>query len=284
MVGETLRLVAAKARPAKTAEAAPPCTMEPMPSTPFGEVDEFVSQIVQYLMLDGTGPAVWVLHAASRVELRMSDSDGGYSRTPWGIILGLPGRLYVGLNDAQRTTVGKTITEAAGRVVRAPDDYVSYTTIEVDIAPKPDWRSDAIAWLRGEGVNNQGRVRTDNMPNRQEDGLLFRSEPEIHLYKALKAAGVTFAPLPVYLHGGSNYQRIEPDFVVFQVGRLMLIEVDGDTYHHETPAEADRRTRMFEDEGAFVRHVKATECDSPDKAAGTTRTLLASFERWRGSR
>ena len=44
---------------------------------------------------------------------------------------------------------------------------------------REDWRNDQIAWLRGEGINNQGRVRSDNVASRQEDGLLFLSMPEI---------------------------------------------------------------------------------------------------------
>jgi hypothetical protein len=256
-----------------------------MSSPPFGETEAFVSQIVQYLMLNGSGPAVAVLAAASRVWMEEGDTDFG--QTAWGLGIGLPGPLYVRWTDDERSKVADVIAGAANRVRQRGADHVSHAWIDVDIAPRTDWRADAMTWLFGEGVNNQGRVRSDNMPTRQEDGLLFRSLPEIHIYKALKTAGVTFAPLPVYLHGGrgaGNYQRIEPDFVVFQEGRVMLVEVDGDTFHHETPAEADRRTKMFEDEGAFVRHVKATECDSPDKAATTVRELLASFERWRRAR
>jgi len=37
------------------------------------------------------------------------------------------------------------------------------------------------------------------------DGLLFRSQPEINLYRAFKALGITFAPLPVFIRGGETY-------------------------------------------------------------------------------
>jgi hypothetical protein len=89
--------------------------------------------------------------------------------------------------------------------------------VPADEAPS-DWRKQTLAWLRGEGVTNQGRVRSDNIAARQYDGLLFRSDQEINLYRAFKALGVTFAPLPVFVRGGNEYRRIEPDFIVVKGG------------------------------------------------------------------
>lgn len=77
------------------------------------------------------------------------------------------------------------------------------------------------------------------------DGLLFRSEPEIHLYRALKAIGLFFAPLPVFRRGGESYRRIEPDFVLFKNGVHFLVVMDGDAIHLESPAEAHARTTMM---------------------------------------
>ena len=91
------------------------------------------------------------------------------------------------------------------------------------------WQNKAKAWLAGQGVSNQGRVRSDNIASRSFDGLLFRYQPEIDLYQALKAIGVSFAPLPVFIRGGKTYRRIEPDFVILKSGLVMAVEVDGDT-------------------------------------------------------
>ena len=44
--------------------------------------------------------------------------------------------------------------------------------------------------LSGEGITNQGRVRSDNIAARVHDGLLFRSRPEVLFYEALKRKGV----------------------------------------------------------------------------------------------
>lgn len=72
------------------------------------------------------------------------------------------------------------------------------------MTPVDGWRASARAWARGEGINNQGQVRTDNIASRRHDGLLFRSQAEVHLYDALKARGVYLAPLPVFIRGGAT--------------------------------------------------------------------------------
>lgn len=155
--------------------------------------------------------------------------------------------------------------------------------VPADKAPS-NWREMAIAWLRGEGTTNQGRVRSDNIAARQHDGLLFRSQPEINLYQALKAAGVSFAPLPVFIRGGKDYRRIEPDFVVVKDGMVAVVEVDGDTVHQESPAEAHARTTMLVHEGAHVERVRASECDTPRKAQECAERILASLAKVRASR
>jgi hypothetical protein len=106
------------------------------------------------------------------------------------------------------------------------------------------------------------------------DGLLFRSQPEINLYKALKARGITFAPLPVFIRGGDTYRRIEPDFVLFKDSIMMIVEVDGDTVHRETPLEAHYRTTLLAHEGAHVERVDAKDCETPEKARECATRLL----------
>jgi hypothetical protein len=136
--------------------------------------------------------------------------------------------------------------------------------------------------LPAEGISNQGRVRSDNVAGLEHDGLRFRSKQEIYLYDALKGMGVTFAPLPVFLRGGENYQRLEPDFVILKDGVLLVVEVDGGTTHRETPVQADRRLRPFKHEGAFVERVEASECANEPQARACAKRLLEAIERYRG--
>jgi hypothetical protein len=244
--------------------------------------EAYLSKLVQFLMAGGWEREVAVLYAG-RVSFVDVTSDGWAGVTQWSLHIGLPLPYYSKITEADRRECESRITRTAHELPRTSDDWIAATTIAVEIEAQQNWREIALKWLQGEGINNQGRVRSDNMPSRQEDGLLFRSQPEVLLYRALKSLGVVFAPLPVYLRGGSSYQRIEPDFIVFRQGATMVVEVDGDGFHFESPADADQRTRLFKAEGAHIERVKASECDTPEKAAACAKRLIADFDRWRAA-
>lgn len=166
---------------------------------------------------------------------------------------------------------------------RYPDSW-----LRIKIAPllveSDTWQDDARRWLTGEGLTNQGRVRSSNIASRECDGLLFRSDPEILIYKALKAKGVAFAPLPVFLKGGREYSRIEPDFILVKNGLIMCIEIDGDTVHTETPSEANARTRILSNEGIVVERFSSTRCATPQAAETLANEILALIETHRRNR
>jgi very-short-patch-repair endonuclease len=88
----------------------------------------------------------------------------------------------------------------------------------------------------------------------------------------------------VFVRGGDSYRRIEPDFVLLKDGAMMIVEVDGDTVHEETPAEAHDRTTMLLHEGAFVERVKASDCDTPDKARGCAERLVRILGKRKGAK
>jgi len=165
--------------------------------------------------------------------------------------------------------------------------YPYYKVSDVCIVPAStapaNWHEQALAWLRGEGVNNQGRVRSDNIAARQYDGLLFRRDEEINLYRAFKALGVTFAPLPVFVRGGASYRRIEPDFILVKGGMVALIEVDG-PIHQESPVEAQDRITMLVHEGAHPVRVRSSECSTMEGAEVCAKRVLASLAKVRASR
>lgn len=163
-------------------------------------------------------------------------------------------------------------------------DWLDSVSIITVLNAEGDWQVKAKAWLAGEGISNQGRVRSDNIASKICDGLLFRSEPEINLYKAFKARGVSFAPLPVFIRGGKTYNRIEPDFVILKDGIVMVVEVDGDTVHQETPAEAHARTTMLAHEGAAIERVKASECATEELASACADKLLVALAKLKSAR
>jgi hypothetical protein len=184
-----------------------------------------------------------------------------------------------------REDVQRRILSMLKPVIKAHQTYLARGVFIIPADETPsDWRKQALAWLRGEGITNQGRVRSDNIAARQCDGLLFRSDEEINLYKALKAAGVSFAPLPVFIRGGREYRRIEPDVVLIIDRMVAVIEVDGDTVHQESPVEAHNRTVMLVLEGAHVERVRASDCSTLEGAEVCAKRVLASLAKVRASR
>ena len=215
-------------------------------------------------------------------EPHWSDWNGGTSF--YTINLHVPLKLYTQI-EAQ---VEQLETRLSDRLSRFSDRHSrdQFTAIKLRpaVVDDPEWRNKAQAWLAGSGVNNQGRVRSDNVAPLSADGLLFRSPQEINLYRALKSKGVSFAPLPVFVRGGEEYQRLEPDFLVIYRGVTAVVEVDGDTVHTESPAEAHARTSALQHEGIVIERIPAAECATLELADKTANKLLEDLVRIKSTR
>ena len=83
----------------------------------------------------------------------------------------------------------------------------------------------------------------------------------------------------MFVRGGETYKRIEPDFVLLKDGIVMIVEVDGDTVHKESPLEAHNRTTMLVHEGAHVERVNANECASQEKATECAKRMLGVLQK-----
>lgn len=127
-------------------------------------------------------------------------------------------------------------------------------------------------------------MRSDNIASQQHQGLLFRSKAEIVLFNALVRAKLPVAPLPVFVRVGKAYNRIEPDFVVVYKGLTFVVEVDGDTYHKELPAEADRRLVPLTYEGVEVRRIRAMDLQSDEAADAAVKDLIEFMARRKEAR
>jgi hypothetical protein len=244
--------------------------------------EDLLSSVTHLFIHTGAAREVAIL-ATAAAELDQTDYDnwdGG--RYGYTFRLRIPIKVYVQISEMKEDC--QTPIAAMASPLFCENEYLHRTFILPLPSSDPAWRDKARSWLAGSGVNNQGRVRSDNIASRECDGLLFRSEPEILLYKALKSLGVSFAPLPVFLRGGQTYQRIEPDFVLVKAGIMMIVEVDGDTVHLETPAEAHARTTMLVHEGVHLERVKASQCDTPEKAASYARYIVQLFDKLKASR
>ncbi|MEZ6056313.1 MAG: hypothetical protein R3C01_06370 [Planctomycetaceae bacterium] len=200
------------------------------------------------------------------------------------ITLHVPLKLYTQIESRAQQNETR-ISERLDRFnYQSSRDQITSVKLRPAVVDDPEWRARAQAWLAGSGINNQGRVRSDNVAPLSADGLLFRSPQEINLYRALKSKGVSFAPLPVFVRGGDDYQRLEPDFLVIYQGVTAVVEVDGDTVHTETPAEAHARTSALQHEGIVIERVRSADCDTLELANATAIQLLQNLSKLKATR
>jgi hypothetical protein len=176
------------------------------------EVESFMATLAHIAAAQGNAAAVAILsEAEGSISFIEPDSSWRDERYYYTLRLRLPADLY-GRLGPHRQQLEKWLSELASEVSRAHSDMdiVSHVVMPPVMASADGWRASAKGWLRGEGINNQGRVRSDNIAARERDGLLFRSQPEIYLYLALKAKGVYMAPLPCLCAGARSTSASSP--------------------------------------------------------------------------
>jgi hypothetical protein len=84
---------------------------------------------------------------------------------------------------SQREDLEKTILAKVQPLLRgSPGEHVNNVFVTPQMPGEAGWQEKAKAWVAGEGVTNQGWVRSDNIARGTFDRLLFRSQPEIELY------------------------------------------------------------------------------------------------------
>jgi len=249
---------------------------------PF-DLENFLSSVVGALKARGDARGIAVL-AAGEARTQLWDSDFGVSA--WRVFVTLPVELFYAISDEDRTATASAITDAAAPFFVATPKHALQSFV---LAPRVEealftWREDAIRFLKGEGVTNQGRVRSDNIASKSHQGLLFRSRQEITLFQALTRAKLAVAPLPVFIRVGKAYNRLEPDFVVIYKGLTFVVEVDGDTFHKELPAEADKRLVPLTYEGVEVRRIRAADLESDAAADAIVKELIDFMAKRKESR
>lgn len=255
-----------------------------MQSRFFADPESILGTLARLFAAEGAAREVAVLtySAPEIVETGYDNWNGG--TTIYTLLLHVPLNLYPQLQEGLGLMQQVICDKAQVFLERFQNDSLSEVKIVPAVVEDEQWREKAENWLTGSKVSNQGRVRSDNVAPLTIDGLLFRSQPEIQLYRALKSIGVSFAPLAVFVRGGDNYRRIEPDFFIIVGGTSVVVEVDGDTVHQETPAEAHARTSMLQHEGVHIERIQASECDTPEKAKAATRKIMAAIEKIRAAR
>jgi len=250
----------------------------------FANPEAILGTLARLFAAEGRAREVAVLTYSTPdvAENGFDNWNGG--TTFYTLNLHVPLSLYPQLQDGLGLIEQAVLDKAQVFLEHFTNDRLTSVKVIPAVVEDPQWREKAAAWLAGSKVSNQGRVRSNNVAPLSVDGLLFRSQAEIHLYRALKALGVSFAPLAVFVKGGETYKRIEPDFFIVHGGLSMVVEVDGDTVHTETPAEAHSRTTMLQHEGVQIERIPSSECDSPEKAKAAAEKLIAAMKKLKASR
>lgn len=248
------------------------------------DIDLLIQNVARLFAHEGNAKLVSILAFSkiSTAQTGYDNWDGG--KYIYSVYLEIPQPIYLEITS-EIDNIANTVQEKLQVFMRQYGDiWLGCIVISPQLVELPNWRQNAKDWLSGNGITNQGRVRSNNIASRECDGLLFRSMPEIHIYKALKSRGVAFAPLPVFLKGGKEYSRIEPDFIVIKDGVVMCLEIDGDTVHRETPAEANARTRVLSNEGVLVERFLSSQCETAEKAEELAGMILNLLEKHKGNR
>ena len=94
----------------------------------------------------------------------------------YNLYLQVPDSLYSQFSDEIEVCEALILKKVRILLKPYPDDDLAYVSISPILSAGEEWREKANNWVTGKGVNNQGRVRSDNIPARTVDGLLFRSE------------------------------------------------------------------------------------------------------------
>lgn len=249
---------------------------------PFS-AEDLIASAVEALKVRGDARAIAVL-VSGNCHLQLWDSDFGIDG--WRLFIALPVHLFYAMSEDERRATEGAIEEVTGPFfsVTPSDALEAVVLTPLIVQAQEGWREEALRFIKGEGVTNQGRVRSDNIASKQHQGLLFRSKAEITLFVALTRAKLAVAPLPVFIRVGNAYNRLEPDFVVVYKGLTFVVEVDGDTFHRELPAEADKRLVPLTYEGVEVRRIRASDLESDAAADQAVRDLIEFMARRKESR
>ena len=260
-----------------------PKTVTTVPADRPFAIENFLASLVEALKVHGDARSIAVI-LEGQCRFQAWDSDFGVNT--WKLFIAVPVHVFYALTDDERKATEEAIGNAGGAFFAVkPQDALDGVVITPKVsAASEGWREEALKFVKGEGVTNQGRVRSDNIAAKQHQGLLFRSQAEITLFEAMVRAQLAVSPLPVFVRKGKSYNRIEPDFLVVYKGLTFIIEVDGDNFHKELPAEADKRLVPLTYEGVEVRRIRAAELPDAAAADSVVKQLVEFMARRKEAR
>lgn len=243
------------------------------------DVDFIIQNVARSFAYEGNAKMVSILANGKFISYQSGFDNWNGGTEIISINIPLPHQIFLEIQSDKENIEQQIMAKFKTIMPHYENTWLGDIKIIPELIENENWQEKAKDWLTGAGINNQGRVRSNNIASRECDGLLFRSQPEINFYKALKSKGIAFAPLPVFLMGGREYSRIEPDFIIIRDGIMCCIEIDGDTVHRETPSEAQARTRILSNEGVFVERFSATECNDNESAERLVEKIIKLIQK-----
>lgn len=253
-----------------------------MSAGPFN-IEDFLASAVEGLKVRGDARAIAIILSG---ECAFDHTNTDWGVDYWRLNIGIPTQIFHALTKDEISKVEEGVLDICQPFFRSrPEDSLSSVHVHPTVVQAPDgWREQAVRFVRGEGVTNQGRVRSDNIASKEHRGLLFRSKAEITLFEAMKRAQLAIAPLPVFVRVGKSHHRLEPDFVVVFKGLTFVVEVDGDTFHKESPADADKRLIPLTHEGVEVRRIRADDVSTDQQADVVVKELIQFMDKRKAAR
>ena len=136
-------------------------------------VENLVSSAVEALKIQGDARAIAVLVAG---QCSLDSDEGNMNISYWILSISLDVKIFFAMTEEDREAVKTAITGVISPFFAStPDHALSFVNISPLVnEPEDGWREDAMRFVQGEGVTNQGRVRSDNIASKEHQGLLFR--------------------------------------------------------------------------------------------------------------
>jgi hypothetical protein len=177
--------------------------------------------------------------------------------------------------------------EAASSVILMEDNNFGFSINlkhDCEVGYTEEWRQEIKRILSGESVTNQGRAHSKNIAAIQHRNLLFRSRAEVNFFDAAVKSELAVAPLPVFVEGDRTQKRTEPDFIIIKDGIFLIVELDGNEYHRETPVAAQDRLAFLTQEGAQLYRIESGQCKTMSGAEMCVNKVLAYIEKMKSRR
>src|SRR5262245_10608525 len=178
------------------------------PHGPF-PTEDFLAYLTEGLKIRGNARAITAV-VEGNCLFAFYEMDFGVDF--WTLHVAVPVYIFYALSEEERRLTAEVIEEMARPFFTSTsNDDLKSVVITPRVGPATEtWREEAIRFVKGEGVTNQGRVRSDNIASQQHRGLLFRSKAKIILYEAMTCAQLAVAPLTVFVRIGKSFNRIDP--------------------------------------------------------------------------